>query len=60
MGTTEELLGSYLRYLDAYKNTDIGNAEKARLVDGQLLSWYGPRAIAGLGYLQDLSEAESS
>ena len=35
-------------------------AEKARLVDGQLLSWYGPRAIAGLGYLQELAEAESS
>jgi len=35
-------------------------AEKPRLVDGQLLSWYGPRAIAGLGYLQELAEGQSS
>lgn len=25
------------------------------LVDGEMLSWYGDRAIAGLGYLQELS-----
>ena len=43
-----------------FRSVHPADAEKARLVDGQLLSWYGPRAIAGLGYLQDLSEAESS
>ena len=27
---------------------------KVQLIDGQLLSWYGPRAAAGLRYLHDL------
>jgi ABC-type Fe3+-hydroxamate transport system substrate-binding protein len=27
----------------------------ARLVDGAMTSWYGPRAIAGLGYLKDFA-----
>lgn len=29
----------------------------ARRVDGELLSWYGPRAVAGLAYLRDLADA---
>jgi hypothetical protein len=32
------------------------NAE-ARLVDGEMLSWYGSRAIAGLRYLRTLADA---
>ena len=28
---------------------------RVRLVDGELLSWYGPRTAAGLRYLRDLS-----
>jgi ABC-type Fe3+-hydroxamate transport system substrate-binding protein len=28
-----------------------------RLVDGELLSWYGPRAVAGLRYLRELAAA---
>lgn len=28
-----------------------------QLVDGELLSWYGPRAAAGLRYLRELSDA---
>lgn len=43
-----------------FRSTHPADAEKARLVDGQLLSWYGPRAIAGLRYVEDLAEAESS
>ena len=35
------------------------HAAKARLVDGQLLSWYGSRAILGLEYLTDLARAEA-
>ncbi len=31
------------------------HAHKARLVDGELLSWYGSRAIRGLGYLGELA-----
>ncbi len=29
----------------------------ARLVDGELLSWYGPRAVPGLRYLRDMATA---
>ena len=28
---------------------------RARLVDGELLSWYGPRAVAGLRYLREIA-----
>lgn len=30
---------------------------RARLVDGEMLSWYGPRAVPGLRYLRDLAVA---
>lgn len=30
---------------------------RVQLVDGELLSWYGPRAAAGLRYLRELSDA---
>lgn len=30
---------------------------RAQLVDGELLSWYGPRAAAGLRYLRTLAES---
>jgi hypothetical protein len=30
---------------------------RARLVDGELLSWYGPRTAAGLRYARALAEA---
>lgn len=30
---------------------------RVRLVDGELLSWYGPRTAAGLRYLRDLAAA---
>lgn len=29
----------------------------ARLIDGEMTSWYGPRAIAGLRYLSDYAQA---
>ena len=28
---------------------------RVRLVNGELLSWYGPRTVAGLAYLRDLA-----
>ena len=28
---------------------------RVRLVDGELISWYGPRAVAGLRYLRELA-----
>jgi hypothetical protein len=30
-----------------------------RLVDGEMLSWYGPRALAGLRYLRTLADGEA-
>jgi len=30
---------------------------RVQLVDGELLSWYGPRAAAGLDYLRELASA---
>jgi ABC-type Fe3+-hydroxamate transport system substrate-binding protein len=33
---------------------------KVRLVDGELLSWYGSRAIKGLDYLLELAESTAS
>jgi ABC-type Fe3+-hydroxamate transport system substrate-binding protein len=33
---------------------------QVRLVDGELISWYGPRAAAGLRYLRALAGAESA
>ena len=33
---------------------------KTRLVDGQMLSWYGSHAILGLQYLTDLARAEAA
>lgn len=37
-----------------------GHADKVRLVDGQMLSWYGSRAIDGLDYLVGLARAEAA
>jgi len=36
---------------------EIGQSARlpARLIDGEMTSWYGPRAIAGLGYLAEFS-----
>lgn len=33
---------------------------RVRLVDGELLSWYGPRAVAGLRYLRGLADDSRS
>ncbi len=49
---------------EPYRFTDAHRAEArrlcpnatARLVDGELLSWYGPRAVPGLRYLREIAE----
>lgn len=33
------------------------SGKPARLIDGEMTSWYGPRAIAGMGYLSDYARA---
>jgi hypothetical protein len=50
---------------EPYRFTDQHLAEaralcpnaRARLVDGELLSWYGARAAAGLRYLREIADA---
>lgn len=44
------------RFEDDFPDT----AGRVRLVDGQLLSWYGPRAIAGLDYLAELATNDTA
>ncbi len=46
-------------HLAGFKAAFPAHGEKARLVDGQLISWYGSRAIRGLAYLEDLSAGEN-
>lgn len=43
------------RDLDEFKQTFPDHAEKAHLVDGEMTSWYGSRAIRGLTYLHDFA-----
>lgn len=42
-------------HLDAFREEFPAHAEKARMVDGEMLSWYGARAIEGLSYLSMLA-----
>jgi hypothetical protein len=46
------------RFRDAdAKGIQSGTGVPTRLIDGAMTSWYGPRAIAGLGYLSDFAAA---
>jgi hypothetical protein len=51
---TENAHAEDLETLHALEN-QLG--KPVRLVDGERLSWYGSRAIAGLAYLRELSAA---
>lgn len=44
------------RHIDAFRAAWPAHAAKAHAIDGQMVSWYGSRAIAGLDYLRDLAE----
>ncbi len=41
------------RHLDQFRARRPAHASKARLINGEMVSWYGSRAIAGLEYLAD-------
>jgi ABC-type Fe3+-hydroxamate transport system substrate-binding protein len=47
------------RFTDAHRAEAQRLAPQARVqrVDGELLSWYGPRAVSGLAYLRELADA---
>jgi ABC-type Fe3+-hydroxamate transport system substrate-binding protein len=42
-------------HLAAFRTDHPGHADKAELVDGEMLSWYGARAAQGLAYLGELA-----
>lgn len=42
-------------HIDAFRRAFPADAGKALAVDGEMLSWYGSRAIRGLDYLGELS-----
>ncbi|MCU0839176.1 MAG: helical backbone metal receptor [Rhodospirillales bacterium] len=43
------------RHIEAFQKTFPEHATKAMAVDGQMVSWYGSRAIQAMGYLQALA-----
>lgn len=45
------------RHLAAFQEQWPDHADKAMLIDGQMVSWYGSRAIRGLAYLGRLAAA---
>lgn len=47
-------------HLAAFRTNHPDHAAKAQLVDGEMLSWYGVRATAGLSYLKDLADSMSA
>ena len=44
-------------HLEEFRAAFPGHAAKARLIDAEMVSWYGSRAIAGLDYLRRLAAA---
>jgi len=47
-------------HLAAFRADHPGHADKAKLVDGEMLSWYGARAADGLSYLKGLADGASA
>ena len=43
------------RHLQAFRDAFPAHADKAAMIDAQMVSWYGSRAIAGLRYLRLLA-----
>ena len=59
-GVQEVLLSSEPYRFDASHLAEaqaLCSQARVRLVDGELLSWYGPRAVPGLRYLRELAQA---
>ena len=45
--------------LDEFAREQDCPRAKLRIIDGEAVSWYGPRAIAGLAYLGEFASARS-
>ncbi len=48
------------KHLETFGTEFPGHADKAHLIDAEMVSWYGSRAIAGLRYLADFAEEMTS
>jgi ABC-type Fe3+-hydroxamate transport system substrate-binding protein len=48
------------RHLEAFRATHSGHAAKAMLIDAEMTSWYGSRAVSGLRYLAALAGASGA
>ena len=61
LASVEQVLLSSEPYRFGVRHFDAARAlcpgAQVRLVDGELLSWYGARAVAGLRYLRDIAAA---
>ncbi|MEO6407502.1 MAG: helical backbone metal receptor [Burkholderiaceae bacterium] len=62
LGEVDEVLLSSEPYAFGPQHLDAARAlcpnARVRCVDGERLSWYGPRAVAGLRYLRELADAD--
>lgn len=46
-------------HLEAFRAAFPAHAAKAAMIDAEMVSWYGSRAIAGLAYLGDLARSRA-
>lgn len=44
------------RHLDTFRSEFPAHGAKAHLIDAELVSWYGSRAVPGLGYLAEFAK----
>ena len=44
------------KHLQAFRDKFPAHAEKAKLIDAEMVSWYGNRAVAGLDYLATFAD----
>jgi hypothetical protein len=42
-------------HLEAFRDAHPQHAGKAMLIDAEMISWYGSRAVRGLRYLRELA-----
>jgi ABC-type Fe3+-hydroxamate transport system substrate-binding protein len=47
-------------HIEAFRAEFPAHAAKATIIDAEMISWYGSRAIAGLTYLADFARARNS
>lgn len=47
-------------HVQAFRATFPAHAAKARLIDAEMVSWYGSRAVPGLRYLREFADGASS